>query len=65
MKQKNKCCICGRWFEGYGNNPEPVKYRGRCCDRCNDLIVIDARLEQIRRWQGKKPRASAIVFDED
>ena len=25
MNEKHMCCICGKEFEGYGNNPEPVK----------------------------------------
>ena len=38
------CCICGEEFEGYGNNPEPVKESGKCCDACNRKFVIPARL---------------------
>ena len=40
---KSICCICGRKFEGYGNNAEPVK-EGLCCDSCNWRVVIPARL---------------------
>lgn len=49
-KQKNiaamrhKCCICGKRFVGYGNNPRPVKWSGVCCDDCNRNVVIPARL---------------------
>lgn len=49
-KQKNiaamrhKCCICGKRFVGYGNNPRPVKRSGVCCDDCNRNVVIPARL---------------------
>lgn len=39
------CCICGEEIEGYGNNPEPYKEEGRCCDSCNLHFVIPARLE--------------------
>lgn len=42
---KHTCCICGREFEGYGNNPYPVKDDGVCCDDCNVNAVIPARLE--------------------
>ena len=42
-----KCCFCGKEITGYGNNPEPVKHEGRCCDRCNVEIVIKARLERM------------------
>ena len=39
-----KCVICGRKFEGFGNNAEPVR-KGRCCDICNLMKVIPARLQ--------------------
>jgi hypothetical protein len=42
------CCICGDEFEGYGNNPEPYKSSGRCCDACNRKFVIPARLMQLQ-----------------
>ena len=42
---KKTCCLCGVEFEGYGNNPAPVKESGECCDRCNAEKVIPARLE--------------------
>jgi hypothetical protein len=47
------CSICqleipavGDWT--HGNNAEPVN-DGRCCDECNALVVIPARLTQMRR----------------
>lgn len=40
-----KCCICGDYFEGWGNNPAPVKKRGECCSYCNSFVVIPARIE--------------------
>ena len=49
-----KCCICGKEFDGYGNNPYPVgKYfdyldeEERCCDECNDSIVIPVRISEM------------------
>ena len=44
-----KCCICGRTFNGYGNNPWPVvnDVYARCCDQCNEVEVIPARILQI------------------
>ena len=58
MKAKSKkllCVICGNkimpllnekgvivWDQG--NNAEPIK-SGRCCDECNMIFVIPARLE--------------------
>lgn len=49
MKEKFKCCICGKEVEGFGNNPEPVKHEGRCCDVCNVTFVIPARVNMMRK----------------
>ena len=38
-----KCCICEITIVGYGHNAEPVQV-GRCCDVCNAVRVIPARL---------------------
>lgn len=47
-----KCVICGDaipthplngWSEG--NNAQPV-HEGRCCDDCNAMVVIPARVRQ-------------------
>lgn len=43
--EKKVCVICGKEFEGYGNNAQPVK-DGLCCDECNAKEVIPARLKQ-------------------
>ena len=54
-EQKFVCCICGEPNEGYGNNPDPYKNAGRCCDACNLKFVIPARLTQYRdeySWPG-------------
>lgn len=43
-----KCCICGKEFVGFGNNPYPLchkdDYDSRCCNDC-DSTVIQARIE--------------------
>ena len=44
---KNKCCLCGGEFEGYGNDPAPLKESGECCDRCNAEKVIPTRLDAV------------------
>ena len=46
---KKTCVICGKEFEGFGNNPEPVKKwdEGLCCDECNNTVVITARLKEL------------------
>ena len=44
-----RCCICGKKFVGYGNNPYPVVDNddARCCDECNSTYVIMARLARL------------------
>lgn len=41
-----KCCICGGYFRGWGNNPDPIPANkdARCCDICNMTTVIPARI---------------------
>lgn len=47
---KYTCCICGKEFEGWGNNPWPVgKTTEKCCDKCNMEVVIPARIEMINK----------------
>ena len=44
---KKKCCICGNEFDGWGNNPFPIKYEGECCRDCNFTYVLPARIERL------------------
>ena len=44
-----KCCICKKEIEvkgtwNKGNNANPVK-DGRCCDKCDNEIVIPFRIK--------------------
>lgn len=46
----HECCLCGQLFVGMGNNPWPITPEGaeyRCCDECNSVKVIPARLRMI------------------
>lgn len=45
-KETWKCCICKRRFTGWGNNAQPVK-DGKCCDECNWMYVIPARIAEL------------------
>ena len=51
MANTHICCICGKEYEGYGNNPEPIKdfSSGSCCDDCNTNLVIPARMGRVFR----------------
>ena len=42
-----RCVICNEFYTGWGNNPDPVKNYGECCNDCNTNAVIPARLGQI------------------
>ena len=44
---KKTCCLCGEEFEGYGNDPAPLKESGECCDRCNAEKVLPTRFEAV------------------
>jgi hypothetical protein len=54
-----KCCICKTPIIGYGHNPDPFgRFRlCRCCDICNDTVVIPGRLALIGLAYGKKKKA--------
>lgn len=36
-----KCCICDKKFNGYGNNPSPIKHKGLCCNDCNYQVITE------------------------
>lgn len=38
--EKHECCLCGRMFEGWGNNPAPLRDKGVCCDDCNGGVIL-------------------------
>jgi hypothetical protein len=49
------CCICGKEFTGYGNNPSPLKDKdGKdypegsvCCKECDAELVVPTRIRMI------------------
>ncbi len=45
-KETGICCICGKEYTHWGNNPWPVSenVNDRCCDDCNFSVVLAARL---------------------
>jgi hypothetical protein len=47
MGQGQTCVICSALFQEFGHNAEPVK-RGRCCNLCNDAVVIPERIRLMR-----------------
>mgnify|MGYP001225231146 FL=1 len=43
-----KCKLCGTKYKGHGHNAEPL-VKGRCCNTCNYIAVIPARMLQIEQ----------------
>jgi len=49
LKSKNVCVICKKKFMGKGNNPYPIKKKGKCCDECNLKEVVPTRINIMKR----------------
>ena len=41
----SNCVLCNKEYVGFGNNARPAA-EGRCCDKCNQNVVIPKRLGQ-------------------
>jgi hypothetical protein len=41
------CSICHQPYDGFGHNADP--FPGRCCNACNDIHVIPARIARMRK----------------
>ena len=39
VEKERVCSICGKPFKGMGNNPKPLKFKGRCCDECDEEVL--------------------------
>lgn len=48
-----KCCLCGKMFTEYPNNPYPLSDVGVCCWECNKSKVIPERLRMVKEREGK------------
>lgn len=52
IDESHACCLCGKQYMGWGNNPEPIKgYPGRCCNECNNDLVIPWRIRYGRNTE--------------
>jgi hypothetical protein len=50
MSGRKKCSLCDDYYTGMGHNAEPLS-KGRCCNSCNYLLVIPARLKQLKEMK--------------
>ena len=49
------CVICGKTIlQEWGNNPNPIKKGGKCCNACNMQKVIPARIFGVIKKGGEK-----------
>lgn len=60
MINNSICSICEGLIDinpfngwAYGHNAEPVA-KGRCCDSCNDTVVIPSRISKYVKSQKKE-----------
>lgn len=65
-----KCCLCGKEIHGLGNNPWPVDKtdEARCCDDCNMLTVVPARLAELvdgKCRRDKEEKEKPLKLDRD
>ncbi len=62
------CCICGKNFEGFGNNPEPLQPFNNgenvCCDDCNKGVIA-ARIARATGNASPAPAVTALYDFED
>jgi hypothetical protein len=65
QKTPGPCTLCGgpiavvgTWV--WGNNAEPFNH-GRCCDDCNQRLVIPMRMRRLN--EGRDPRAVETDMD--
>lgn len=52
-KEVGTCSICGNIYTHWGNNAQPIN-NGRCCDNCNYMKVLPARIDEMRMKQRSK-----------
>ena len=62
MENKTKICVlCGGEFIGWGNNPQPLKEEGECCEICNARKVLPERIKQLRERLSKKEEEEVVI----
>lgn len=62
--KKHVCSICGKEYDGDGNNAKPVN-DGRCCDECNANVVIPRRLADLNKSESSDTKKLVYDFLED
>lgn len=68
-KEEFKCSLCYDICEGFGNNPYPLceedNTEARCCDDCNTLKVVPARIAQLFKKEVPEEETTAPPEEEE
>lgn len=48
------CVFCNRDFSDYGNSPHPIMVKGKCCNECNNKLIIPYRLMEVKANRNNK-----------
>lgn len=61
-----KCRICGKKYQGYGHNAEPVN-SGFCCDQCQYIVTAERLRRTIPQpfWVGQKVHIIKLKGEEE
>jgi hypothetical protein len=59
-KIDKQCVLCLKNIVGFGNNTSPLA-KGNCCDRCNNALVLPARIKMIKENM-KKAKKNGSSF---
>ena len=50
----HRCCLCGKVFREFPNNPYPLSDAGVCCRECNVTKVIPERVRIAKEKEGER-----------
>ena len=53
IEEFGDCSLCGKRYANFGNSARP--FEGRCCDDCEENVVVPARLKALRDYEPPKP----------
>ena len=63
LPKQYKCVLCNYSYDDYGNNPQPLSDKGRCCSSCNQKVLM-VRKYRIKHLPQVKPRAPLSYSEE-
>jgi len=64
-KKTHICCLCGKEFTEWPNNPQPLSDTGVCCRECNRTKVTPARIKQAFDTKPKEKRYISTMYGKE